>query len=85
MKIIYKKKFQKQIKKLWWGVRVKFDSQILLFKKNKFDIRLNNHSLNGKYIWLRSINVTWDIRALYYEQWDEIVIFALIGSHSGLY
>lgn len=85
MRIIYKKKFDKQLDKMDVFVKRKFASCIWLFKENKYDKRLNNHLLNGEYAWLRSINVTWDIRALYYEQGDEVIIFALIGSHSELY
>jgi mRNA-degrading endonuclease YafQ of YafQ-DinJ toxin-antitoxin module len=85
MKLIYKKSFQKQLTKFWISVKKKFDDKIAIFLNSKYDRRLNNHKLNGVLSKYRSINVTWDIRALYYEQWEEIVIFALIGSHSDLY
>ena len=85
MKIVYKKIFQKQLRRLWVKVKQKFDSKIEKFLLNKYDKQLNNHSLKGKYQWMRSITITWDIRALYYEEWDTIVIFVFIGSHSELY
>lgn len=85
MKLIYKKSFQKHLKKFWISVKKKFDEKIAIFLSNKYDKRLNNHELKWNLSKYRSINVTWDIRALYYEQWEAIIIFALIGSHSELY
>ena len=45
---------------------------------------LNNHSLGGEYNGCRSINITGDIRAIFYVKTD-VVVFINIGSHPELY
>ncbi|MGB3023932.1 MAG: type II toxin-antitoxin system mRNA interferase toxin, RelE/StbE family [Candidatus Saccharimonadales bacterium] len=48
--------------------------------------RLRDHALQGKYKGYRSINISGDVRALYYQQADgTVVIFAVIGTYSQLY
>jgi hypothetical protein len=57
--------------------------------KNPFLVELNNHELNWKkYIWCRSINITWDYRAVFKELSNknyEFVEFIYIWTHSELY
>jgi mRNA-degrading endonuclease YafQ of YafQ-DinJ toxin-antitoxin module len=85
MVIKFSKKFDKQYLKLGKWYKEKFKSRLKTFSKDPYNIALNNHQLKWAMSQYRSINITWDIRALYYEQGDEITIFALIGSHSELY
>ena len=56
-----------------------------LFLQDATNPILRNHELKGKYKDYKSINVTGDVRALYKKNGDEIVIFAMIGTHSQLY
>jgi hypothetical protein len=46
MKIVYKKYFLKQLKKLSLDIQIKTKEKIKLFQNNPFDIVLNNHRLN---------------------------------------
>ena len=86
MRIIFKKTFQKQLKKWWVALKNIFLKKLEIFVNNEFDKRLHNHSLQGKLMKYRSINITGDVRALYYKENNgTIVVFAIIGSHSQLY
>ena len=79
------KAFDKQYAKLNIKVKVSFKRRLELFKANPFDISLRNHSLKGRYLGYRSIDITGNIRALYTTQGDTIIIFGFIGTHSQLY
>lgn len=84
MILTYHKDFKKKYKKQSKNFQEKFDDRILLFRENEFNPILNNHSLQGKYLGYRSINITGDLRALYQKEGDT-VIFVAIDSHSNLY
>ena len=75
----------KQHKKLSQKIQNKFDQRIFMFKTNPYDPILRNHALSGKYVGYHSINITGDLRALYYKEGNEIIIFGFIGTHSQLY
>jgi addiction module RelE/StbE family toxin len=79
------KSFDKQYAKLNLKVKTSFKKRLEIFKANPFDISLRNHSLKGRYLGYRSIDVTGDVRALYTTQGDTIIIFGFIGTHSQLY
>lgn len=49
------------------------------------DQRLRIHPLKGSYAGYWSMNISGDFRALYLLRGNEIIIFALIGTHSELY
>ena len=85
MVIQYTPKFKKQYKKLPEKFQKQFDSRLLLFIDNSSDPRLRVHPLKGKYGGYWSMNVNGDLRALYLKRGEEIIIFALIGTHSQLY
>jgi len=55
-----------------------------LFVADPFDQQLRNHALSGKYIGLRSIDITGDIRAVY-ELINDTAVFITIGTHTQLY
>lgn len=84
MILTYHKDFKKNYHKLSKRIQEKFDKRILLFQKDEFYPILNNHSLQGKYLGYRSINITGDLRALYQKKEDKI-IFITIDNHSNLY
>jgi addiction module RelE/StbE family toxin len=85
MTIAYGKSFKKQYGKLPSKLQLKFDERVKLFAVNSYDPILNNHALTGKYFGYNSINITGDLRALYYKEAETIVIFGFIGTHSQLY
>lgn len=84
MIIDFHKDFTKDFKKIPPKIKKKFQERLLLFEKDEFDPVLNNHSLKGKYLGYRSINVTGDVRAIFKRN-SESVIFVEINSHSNLY
>jgi len=79
------KAFDKQYAKLNKKIKISFKKRVELFKANPFDKSLRNHSLKGKYLGFRSINITGDVRTLYTTQGDTIILFGFIGTHSQLY
>ena len=85
MIIRYLPKFKKQYKKLPEKFQKQFDDRLLLFVSDPTTPKLRVHPLKGEYAGYWSMNVNGDIRALYLIQGEEIIIFALIGSHSELY
>jgi addiction module RelE/StbE family toxin len=85
MHILRTTKFEKQYKQLPVEIQKKFDERFLLWIEEPSDVRLRVHPLRGKYTGYWSFNVMGDVRALYRLDGDEVVIFALIGTHSELY
>jgi addiction module RelE/StbE family toxin len=79
------KAFDKQYAKLNLGIKSAFKKRLELFKLNPFDTSLRNHSLKGKYLGYRSIDISGDVRALYTTRGNVIIIFGFIGTHSQLY
>ncbi len=79
------KSFDKQFAKLRPSLKLQFKIKLEIFRQNTFDSRLRNHALTGKYKSYRSINVTGDVRALYTEKDDQIIIFGFIGRHAQLH
>jgi len=84
MEIKFKKRFQKDFKKLLPKIKEKFYERLEIFINNKFDIILNNHSVNKAFSDCRSINITGDYRAIFKDDGD-VVVFITIGTHSELY
>jgi addiction module RelE/StbE family toxin len=84
-RIDFTKDFQKQFKKLDSVKKRKFTDQLRVFQNNPFAPELRNHALKGRYVGFRSIDIAWDLRALYYLKDDTVVIFAFVGTHSQLY
>ncbi len=84
MKIKLHRSFEKQYKTLRISEKKKFKERRDIFLRDEFDPVLNNHLLKGKYLGLRSINITSDLRALYQKEADTVV-FMTIDTHSNLY
>lgn len=83
-----KKRFIKSYEKLNRKIQDKFDEVFLVFRINPFDKSLRNHALIWEYSWLRSIDITWDYRAIFkeYPNWTyEFVDFIDIWTHSQIY
>jgi addiction module RelE/StbE family toxin len=85
MTIQYLPKFKKQYKKLPKKFQAQFDERIRLFAVDPTNPMLRVHPLKGSFAGYWSMDVSGDIRALYVRRGDDIVIFALIGTHSQLY
>jgi len=83
--IQYLPKFKKQYNKLPPKLQQQFDDRLRPFIDDRTDPRLRVHPLKGKYSGYWSMNISGDLRALYLEQGETIIIFALIGTHSELY
>ncbi|MGA3292309.1 MAG: type II toxin-antitoxin system RelE/ParE family toxin [Candidatus Microgenomates bacterium] len=85
MTIQYTSTFKKQYKKLPREFQNQFDERLRLFLADPINPQLRVHPLVGKFSGYWSININGDLRALYLKRGEEIVIFALIGTHSQLY
>lgn len=84
MKIKLHKDFEKQYQKLIESQKKRFKQRRDLFLTDEFNPVLNNHTLRGKYLGYRSINITGDLRVIYTKTNNEVT-FITIGSHSYLY
>lgn len=84
MHVRFHKKFIKRLAKLPAKVEDAFYARLEMFRANKFDSMLNNHSVDKVFPNCRSINVTGDYRAIF-EDNDDSIIFTTIGTHSELY
>lgn len=85
MRIKYSRRFRKRFQKLRANEQKRFWQRLELLKNNPDATQLNHHVLKGQYLGLHSINVGGDLRALYIEKGDELILFELIGTHSELY
>lgn len=84
MRIKLHKNFLKQYQRLRENEKKRLKERRDLFLQDEFNPILNNHSLNGKYLGYRSINITGDLRVIFRKTSQE-VIFVTIDSHSNLY
>ncbi len=84
MEIILHKGFKKHFEKLPLKIQRQFYERLELFKTDKFNPILNNHSVDKVYTNCQSINITGDYRAIFRENGD-ITTFINIGTHSELY
>ena len=84
MVVIFHKSFYKDYGKLPNKIQDKFWIRLELFKEDKNNKILNNHSVDKAFAGCRSINVTGDYRAIFKEDGD-VVHFVNIGTHSELY
>ena len=85
MQVQYSNTFKKQYKKLSNKLQLQFDQRLQLFLIEPNSPRLRVHPLKGKYLGYWSMSVTGDLRAIYLRKNNELILFALIGTHSELY
>lgn len=85
MQVDFTRQFWKQYDKLPEKFRQQFDDRLKQFVTDPTAPHLRIHALKGKYAGYWSMNVNGDLRALYLKHGNEIIIFALIGTHSQLY
>ena len=84
MTIRFTKEFLKCAKMLRPAERGKLHNRLQLFIQDQMHSSLKNHALKGKWSTYRSINITGDIRALYFVD-GEYIVFDYLGTHSQLY
>lgn len=85
MKIELHRNFLKAYSKQPKKIKEKLKEKRNLFIKDMFHPLLNNHFLGGEYKGCRIINITSDIRAIFYVKPNSDVVFINIGSHLELY
>lgn len=77
--------FVKQYNKLPIKIQQQFNDRLDLWLIEPNHPQLRTHPLIGTYHGYWSFNVTGDVRTLYFFEKEEVVVFALIGTHSQLY
>lgn len=85
MVIRYLPRFKKQYRNLPKPIQIQFDNRLRLFVADRSNPLLRVHPLKGAFVGYWSFNVNGDVRALYFTEGDEAIVFALIGTHSELY
>lgn len=81
----FHKDFQKDFKKLSPVIQKKFWQRLELWQEQPLHVLLNHHVLTGKLQGKHSINITGDVRAIYEERSETLVIYLLVGRHAQLY
>lgn len=85
MRIDFHRSFDKQYKNLSIKQKKQFAGRLVILTIDKSNTILNNHTLKGKYLGYRSINITGDVRAIYIEHKADHLEFVYIGTHNQLY
>lgn len=85
MRVDYHSRFKKQFKKIPPKAQQRFRSRLEILLGNPGSPELRVHALRAKYTGYYSMDVTGDIRALYYYEGGAVVVFGFIGTHSQLY
>ena len=85
MRIDYHARFKKQFKKLPPRVQARFRIRLEILLLNPASPELRVHALRAKYDGYFSMDVTGDVRALFYYEGSTVVVFGFIGTHSQLY
>lgn len=86
MRILRHKKFKKRYKKLDGFLRKRVDLSIEKFFRNPFDPTLRNHALSGKMDGKRAISVTGDMRIVFEEYNNYVLVVMLdVGTHGRVY
>ena len=86
MKIVFHKSFNKAYKKLNKNQQKRINATLVIFNVAPFSPQLKNHSLKGKLKNMRSISAGFDLRLVYTEKDNHIiVIFLDVGSHNQVY
>jgi mRNA-degrading endonuclease YafQ of YafQ-DinJ toxin-antitoxin module len=70
----------------WTELKKKFHKRVMVLLDAPDKKILRVHKLHGEYEGYRSMDVTGDVRALfYYDDNGTLIIFGFIGTHSQLY
>ncbi|MGI8635486.1 MAG: type II toxin-antitoxin system RelE/ParE family toxin [Segetibacter sp.] len=85
MRIVYSKKFVKQLARQPEKIDLALKLRLELFGDDINNPLLNNHALKGKLKGFYSINVNGDVRAIYEIINGDVYLYQMIGTHSQLY
>lgn len=86
MIIDFHKSFMKSYGKLSPKLKQKTDLVVRSFRNNPRDVSLRNHALSGKMDGRRAISVTGDIRIIFEEYDDYVLVVMLdVGTHGQVY
>ena len=85
MQYILSKQFEKDFAKLPKRTKQKVLLVLELFLVEPSHPSLRVHSLRGRYVGHHSLDVTGDVRAVYFVIQKDLVRFVTIGTHSELY
>lgn len=86
MKVFRHKNFTKQYKELSVKQQTLVDETLMVFYKNPLHPKLRNHNLKGKYRGCSSIDVAFDLRIIFKQTKNYVVVVLLkVGSHNQLY
>ena len=86
MDIELHKTFVKDFKKLSKKIKERFIERKDIFLNNPSDPILNKHKLHGKHKNSSSINISGDVRAIFYlKDNGKTAVFIRIGTHAELY
>lgn len=85
MRLNFSRRFDKQRAKLEKPIKKKLGERLLIFVEQPFHVLLDNHQLHGEYAGCRSINITGDYRAIFYQERTGTVRFIAIGTHHELF
>lgn len=85
MRINRTRQFKKQYKKLPAKVQAQFKQKVLVFVSDPYHPSLHNHKLTGQYREYRSINITGNYRAVFFQHTESHIEFDAIGTHAQLY
>lgn len=84
MNFEYSRTFKKDFRKLPTKLKLRFEERASIFRIDQFSPILNIHALNSPFLGYRSINVSGDIRAIFFQE-KRKATFIRIGTHSELY
>lgn len=82
--ILLQKHFEKRYAKLPQKIKDAFKERRNIFLENMHDPILDNHSVDRAYPGCRSIDITGDYRAIFFED-GEVFTLVAIGTHAQLY
>jgi addiction module RelE/StbE family toxin len=85
MKVRHSRTFKKQFLKLTPQLQQKFAERLRLWLVDPTSPQLRVHPLSGNKKGYWSMTIGGDLRVLYYFESEQVVVLALIGTHSQLY
>lgn len=88
MKIRFHRQFKKSYKKRIASnpkLAARFKERLTLFIQNPTHPELQTHNLSGDKIHLRAFSVTGDIRVVYHQEEEDVVLFLDVGTHNQVY
>ena len=86
MKIVYRKRFMKQYRKLQKRQQHSVADVVDLFRQDPKNKKLCNHALKGDMQGMRSISAGFDLRIIFMVYGDYITVIMLsVGTHEEVY